>query len=84
MHSKPHGVKAVSTRLDLPGIWSHGVGGQDPAPLSQLVSQIKLGVLASFLLALLAHSLGQAECHQWQRIILTQDPEVPCNHICHA
>ena len=66
--------------VGVPGIRGHGVGRQDPSSLAQLVSQIKLGVLANLLLALLIHSLGQAERHQRQRIVLAQNPEVPCNH----
>ncbi|MCJ1242441.1 hypothetical protein MMC14_010449, partial [Varicellaria rhodocarpa] len=58
---------------------SHGVGGQHPAALAQLVGQVKLSVLASLLLAILVHSLGQAEGHQRQRVVLAQDLEVPCN-----
>ncbi len=67
------------TARDPPCIRCHGVGWQDPAPLTQLVSQVKLGVLASLLLAVLVHSLGQAEGHQGQGIVLAQNPEVPCS-----
>jgi hypothetical protein len=67
------------TARDPPCIRSHGVGWQDPAPLAQLVSQVELGVLASLLLAVLVHSLGQAEGHQGQGIVLAQNPEVPCS-----
>ena len=63
----------------LPCIWSHGIGRQHPATLAQLVSKVKLSVLPCLLLALLVHSLGQAEGHQGQGIILAQDPEMPCN-----
>ena len=66
--------------MDLPCIRGHGVGGQDPAPLAQLVSQVKLGVLAGLLLAVLVHRIGQAEGHQGQGVVLAQDPEVPCSH----
>ncbi len=70
---------SMLTARDPPCIRCHGVGRQDPAPLAQLVSQVKLGVLASFLLAVLVHSLGQAEGHQGQGIVLAQNPEVPCS-----
>ena len=69
---------STPTAGDPPCIRSHGVGWQDPAPLTQLISQVKLSVLASFLLAIFVHSLGQAEGHQGQGIVLAQNPEVPC------
>ena len=63
---------------NLPGVRGHGVGRQDPSPLPQLVSNVKLSVLACLLFAVLVHSLGQAEGHQGQRIVLAQDLEMTC------
>ena len=65
---------------DLPGIWGHGVGGQHPTALPQLVCQVKLGVLARLRLPILVHCLGQAESHQGQGVVFAQNPEVPCGH----
>jgi len=67
------------TARDPPCIRCHGVGRQDPTPLAKLVSQVELSVLASLLLAVLVHSLGQAEGHQGQGVVLAQNPEVPCS-----
>lgn len=80
MHFTPCVVEAVSTTLRLPGIRCHGVSRQHPAPLAQLVCQIKLSVLARLLFAILVDCLGQAERHQRQRIVFAQDPEVACHH----
>jgi hypothetical protein len=58
--------------LQVVGVWRHGVGGDDPAALAELVCERKLVVVTVFLAAL------EAEGHEWESgaVLLRHDLEV--------